>query len=58
MNPRPEPGDVITASGAQGQWIFVVPRHRLVVVVNAENDADFLLPLDFLYTHLLAAVRT
>ena len=26
---------VIAASGAQGQWLFIVPRYDLVVAINA-----------------------
>ena len=58
MSPRPEPGDVVTASGARGQWIFAVPRYGLVVATTAENEnAHFADPVDFLYTHVLASVR-
>ena len=58
MNPRPQAGDVITASGARGQWIFAIPREDLVLISTAEN-ADFNAnrPSDFLYTHVLASVR-
>jgi CubicO group peptidase (beta-lactamase class C family) len=50
--------DVITASGAGGQWIFVVPRHDLVVVVTAHAEGyDAIRPLDILYSEILPAVR-
>jgi CubicO group peptidase (beta-lactamase class C family) len=59
MNPRPQAGDVITASGARGQWIFAIPRDDLVMISTAENGdtPNANRPTDFLYTHVLAAVR-
>jgi CubicO group peptidase (beta-lactamase class C family) len=51
------PGGVITASGARGQWIFVVPDRNLVVATTAEADGDFLAGADFLYNHVLPAAR-
>jgi CubicO group peptidase (beta-lactamase class C family) len=59
MNRRPEPGDVIVAAGAQGQWIFVVPRYDLVMVATGQTDSDFdrMYAPNFLYTHVLAALR-
>jgi CubicO group peptidase (beta-lactamase class C family) len=58
MNPRPATGDVITASGAQGQWIFAVPSLGLVMVTTATNDdGNWARPVDFFFTHLTAAVR-
>lgn len=49
---------VITAAGARGQWLFVVPRHDLVVavtstIVNGNEGA----PLDFFYADILPATR-
>jgi CubicO group peptidase (beta-lactamase class C family) len=43
---------VIAASGAGGQWLFVVPRYDLVVVVVANNGDG----LNLLYDELLPAV--
>ena len=58
MNPRPLPGDVVTAAGARGQWIFAVPRLALVVVVtSSSDDRDWARPIDFLYTHVIPAVQ-
>jgi CubicO group peptidase (beta-lactamase class C family) len=59
MNARPQAGDIITASGARGQWIFAVPREDLVMVSTAENgdSPNANRPTDFLYTHVLRAVR-
>jgi CubicO group peptidase (beta-lactamase class C family) len=50
------PNGVITASGAQGQWIFIVPGADLVVATTGESDADYFSGRDFLYSHVLAAV--
>jgi CubicO group peptidase (beta-lactamase class C family) len=50
---------VITASGARSQWIFVVPKHDLVVVVtgDAPDYRGFAAPVDFLYEEILRSVR-
>jgi CubicO group peptidase (beta-lactamase class C family) len=50
------PRGIITASGAQGQWIFVVPAMNLVVVVTGESDANFLSGPDLLYKYVIPAV--
>lgn len=47
---------IYTAAGAQGQWIFVVPRYDLVVVVTAASQ-EFDRPVRFLYEDILPAVR-
>jgi len=58
MNPRPEPGDVIVASGSGGQWIFIVPRYGLVMIATGGNQDDrWSAAFDFLYTDVLPAVR-
>jgi CubicO group peptidase (beta-lactamase class C family) len=44
---------VIAASGAGGQWIFIVPSLDLVVAIAATNGAG----LDLLYDGVLAAIR-
>jgi CubicO group peptidase (beta-lactamase class C family) len=46
---------IYTASGAQGQWIFVIPKHDLVIVVTA-GTPQFDAPVRFLYQDLLPAV--
>ena len=46
---------IYTASGAQGQWIFVIPKHDLVIVVTAATP-QFDAPVRFLYQDLLPAV--
>lgn len=52
------PSEIMTASGAMGQWIFVSARDRLVVAVTSRNDdGRWALPADFLYTDILPAVR-
>ena len=47
---------IYTAAGAQGQWIFVIPRYDVVVVVTA-GAAEFDRPVRFLYQDILPAVR-
>jgi CubicO group peptidase (beta-lactamase class C family) len=50
-------GEVITAAGAQGQWIFAVPSLRLVVASTASNpDQRWVAAVEVLFT-LLPAVR-
>jgi CubicO group peptidase (beta-lactamase class C family) len=51
--------DIYTASGAYGQWIFIIPRFDMVVVVtgNAQTDTDWASPVEFLYTDILRAAR-
>ena len=44
---------VIAASGAGGQWIFIVPSLDLVVAIAASNSAG----LDLLYDGVLASIR-
>lgn len=44
---------IIAASGAGGQWLFVVPSLDLVVAIVADNGNG----LDFLYDDVLPAVR-
>lgn len=48
---------VIAASGAQGQWLFVVPKYDLVVAINAgiTNGPDP--ALDMLFGTILPAMR-
>ena len=48
---------VIAAAGARGQWLFVVPKHDLVVAINAgiTNGPDP--ALDMLFGTILPAMR-
>jgi CubicO group peptidase (beta-lactamase class C family) len=50
------PRGIVTASGAQGQWIFVVPSLDLVVTITGESDANFLSGPDLLYRQVLPAI--
>jgi CubicO group peptidase (beta-lactamase class C family) len=50
-------GDIVTASGALGQWIFVAPRQQLVVVSTADDDNRFSAAVEFLFSHVLPSVR-
>jgi CubicO group peptidase (beta-lactamase class C family) len=48
--------DIYTASGAQGQWIFVIPKYDMVVV-STGNTPVFDQAVDFLYSDILPAVN-
>jgi CubicO group peptidase (beta-lactamase class C family) len=48
---------VIAASGAQGQWLFIVPRHDLVVAINAGITSGPDPGLDILFRTILPAMR-
>jgi CubicO group peptidase (beta-lactamase class C family) len=48
---------VIAASGAQGQWLFVVPRHDLVVAINAGITSGPDPGLDMLFGTIIPAMR-
>ena len=50
-------GDIITASGAMGQWIFVSPRLQLVVVSTADDEARATSAVEFLFTHVIPSVQ-
>ena len=54
--PLPDAGVIYTASGAQGQWIFIIPRYDIVIAVTS-NTPQFDLPVRFLYDRILPAVR-
>jgi CubicO group peptidase (beta-lactamase class C family) len=51
--------DIFMASGFKAQYIFVVPEHDMVVVINGDtrNRTDQRKPIEFLYTHILPSVR-
>lgn len=51
--------DIITASGAQGQWIFVLPKDKMVVAVtgSGQNGKEELAGADFLYSDILEAIE-
>lgn len=44
------------ASGNFNNWIFIVPRHDLVVVVTGGDNRSFGAPVDFLYRDILPSV--
>lgn len=54
--PHDRDGDIYAASGAQGQWIFVIPKYDMVVV-STGSTPYFDQPVDFLYTDILPAVN-
>jgi CubicO group peptidase (beta-lactamase class C family) len=51
------PDGVIVASGALGQWIFVVPDRRLVVASTASNETQFDAQVRIFYDYILPAVQ-
>jgi len=48
---------VVAASGAMGQWLFVVPKYDLVVAINAGITSGPDPGLDMLFGTILPAVR-
>jgi CubicO group peptidase (beta-lactamase class C family) len=48
--------DVYTAAGAQGQWIFIVPKYDMVVV-STGSTPSFDKAVGFLYSDILRAVN-
>ena len=44
------------ASGNFNNWLFIVPRHDLVVVVTGGDNRSFGAPVDFLYRDILPAI--
>ena len=48
---------VIAASGAQGQWLFVVPKYDLVVAINADIRSGSDPALGMLFGTILPAVH-
>jgi CubicO group peptidase (beta-lactamase class C family) len=44
------------ASGNFNNWLFIVPRHDLVVVVTGGDNRSFGSPIAFLYSDILPAV--
>jgi CubicO group peptidase (beta-lactamase class C family) len=51
-------GDVIAASGAMGQWIFVSPRLNLVVATTAQNEGfNSIRAIEFLYASVIPAIE-
>ena len=52
------PSDIVTASGAGGQWIFISTRDHLVVVATGANDNSYAIaPADFLYSDILPSIQ-
>jgi CubicO group peptidase (beta-lactamase class C family) len=51
--------DIITASGAKGQWLFIVPKYDLVVAAtsNGQGFTSYIDPANFLYSYILPAIR-
>ena len=51
--------DIITASGAKGQWLFIIPKYDLVVAATSSSATaqGFIDPLDFLYDYIIPSVK-
>jgi len=48
--------DVYTAAGAQGQWIFIIPKYDMVVV-STGSTPSFDKAVGFLYSDILRAIN-
>jgi CubicO group peptidase (beta-lactamase class C family) len=51
--------NIYAAMGHKAQYIFIIPEHDMVVIVNGDTQtgADQNRPIEFLYSHILPAVR-
>ena len=50
--------NIYAARGAYGQYIFVIPEHKMVVAVTGNaKGAAYQYPISFLYNHILPAVH-
>lgn len=51
--------EIFAACGFRAQYIFVIPEHHMVVVVTGgtQNGTDQNKPREFLYSHILPAVK-
>ena len=57
-DPRGSGVPIVAAHGFRGQYIFLIEEHDMIVVVTGgAHGADMRKPVDFLYTHILPAVR-
>ena len=52
-----QPTDIYAAIGSRDQWIFVVPRFDLVVVVTGGTSSTWAQPIEFLYQDILPALK-
>ena len=50
--------NIAAAMGFKGQYIFVIPEHDMVVVINGDTRSriDQRKPIEFLYSHILSSV--
>jgi hypothetical protein len=46
-----------TPPRARDQWIFIIPKYDMVVVVTGNTSSTFAQPVDFFYTDILRAVQ-
>jgi len=51
--------DIYSARGHGGQFIFIIPEHRMVVVTTSasNHNTGFQKPIDFLYSDILPALH-
>jgi len=51
--------DIYSARGHGGQFIFIIPEHKMLVVTTSESqhNAGLQKPIDFLYSHILPALH-
>ena len=51
--------DLITASGAKGQWLFIIPKHDIVVAAtsNAAGFIGYMDPVEAVYSYIIPAVQ-
>jgi CubicO group peptidase (beta-lactamase class C family) len=47
--------DIITASGARGQWIMVFPKYQAAFVISGDNLPDF--SVKILYNHIVPYLK-
>jgi CubicO group peptidase (beta-lactamase class C family) len=55
-DPASPDADIYAAAGAQGQWIFVIPKYDMVVV-STGSTSQFDKAINFLYADILQAIR-
>jgi CubicO group peptidase (beta-lactamase class C family) len=51
--------DIITASGAKGQWLFIIPKYDIVVAAtsNAAGFTGYMDPVEAVYSYIIPAVK-
>ena len=51
--------DIITASGAKGQWLLIIPKYDIVVAAtsNAAGFTGYMDPVEAVYSYIIPAVQ-